>query len=255
MAQNQPALHSIGSAGPPTPQNRWSRSWLAARLDQAVELLKWPSAVAATLITPLIFWALILLSLRIATNPTFSMLPFLGGAVGFWMLWNRWLGNSRLGSFLVTLEHELTHALFAMLTFHPIVGFRASLKTGGHVRFAGKGNWLIVAAPYFFPSAAIGLFALAYLLPFASLPWQSLLLGVALTYHLVSTWRETHRDQHDLSLLGGVFCWMFLPAANLTVIGLLVSFGHLGTVGMKDWLLSVRQPLDFALEYLFWSDR
>jgi len=168
---------------------------------------------------------------------------------GFAVLWSRWLGKSKLGSFLITLEHELTHAMFALLTLHPIVGFRASLRRGGHVRFAGKGNWLIVSAPYFFPSAAILLFLLAYFLPFASLPWQSLLLGVALTYHVVSTLRETHRDQQDLGLLGNTFCWMFLPAANLAVMGLLVSFAHTGTDGLTQWLVDVRQPIELAVHH------
>lgn len=255
MATGQPAMQSNGSADRPILRKSSSANWLPAQLDRAVGWLKWPSAVLAILITPLIAWALARLAFQIIKNPTFSLLPFLCGAAGFWMIWSRWLGNSRIGSFLVTLEHELTHALFALLTLHRIVGFRASLRTGGHVRFAGKGNWLIVSAPYFFPSAAIVLFTLAYFLPFASLPWQSLLLGVALTYHLVSTWRETHRDQYDLRLLGKTFCWMFLPAANLAAIGLLVSFAHLGTDGIRDWLLGIRQPLDLALKYVFWSEQ
>lgn len=253
MAPNRPAMQS---KTPPdlTSKTEFTKSRFSSRLDYIVNLLKWPSAILALSFTPLVLWSLVWLVFRLTAYPTFSLIPFFCGLVGFWLLWNRWLGKSRFGSFLVTLEHELTHALFALLTFHPIVGFRASLKSGGHVRFAGKGNWLIIAAPYFFPSAAIVLFCLAYFLPFASLPWQSLLMGTALTYHLVSTWRETHRDQNDLRLLGGAFCWMFLPAANLAVVGLLVSFAHAGSEGVREWLASIRQPIDLALQYALEPD-
>lgn len=225
-------------------------SCLAGRIDWLIGRLKWPAAILAFLATPLILWSLGCLAFRLISAPTFSLIPFLGGAVAFGVLWNRWLGKSRVGSLLITLEHELTHALFAVLTFHPIVGFRASIRRGGHVRFAGKGNWMIVAAPYFFPSAAIALFLMAYFLPFASLPWQSLLLGVATTYHVLSTLRETHDDQQDLHLLGKPFCWLFLPAANLAVLGLLISFAHSGPEGVSHLLSGIRQPVDAALQYL-----
>ena len=102
--------------------------------------------------------------------PSFSLLPFAGGALAFALMWRRWLGRGRWGRFLIALEHESTHALFALLTFHPIVGFRASLGRGGEVRFIGRGNWLITAAPYFFPTAAVLLFVVAFFLP-ASLAW------------------------------------------------------------------------------------
>lgn len=219
---------------------------LSNRVDIFVNWLKWPASVATLAISPLLVWALLQIILLAITSPTSSLIPFAGGVVLFVLLWRRWLGKSRWGAFLITLEHESTHALFALLTGHPIVGFRASLGKGGEVRFAGAGNWLITAAPYFFPTAAIILFLLAFFLPFAALPWQSFLLGVALAYHVISTWRETHRDQTDLHSLGTTFCWMFLPAANLAVVGLLIAFSHSGSDGMHRWLEYARQPITYA---------
>ena len=151
---------------------------------------------------------------------------------------------------MITLEHESTHALFAVLTLHRIVGFRASMGRGGEVRFTGRGNWLIAVAPYFFPTVALLLFLLAYLLPFPGLPWQGFLLGVALGYHIVSTARETHRDQTDLKQLGLTFCWLFLPAANLAVVGLLVSFAHAGSDGTSLWFDSSWQPVVYVQNWL-----
>jgi hypothetical protein len=203
--------------------------------DRIINRLKWVAAAGAAMVTPLLAWSMLQVVWRGVLAPG-PLLPFIAGSALFIVLWRRWLGRSRLGKFAITLEHESTHAVFAVLTGHRIVGFRTSMGRGGEVRFTGEGNWLIVAAPYFFPTAAVLLFLLAYLLPFPGLPWQSFLLGVALGYHIVSTYRETHKDQTDIQQLGLLFCWLFLPAANLAVIGLLTSFAHGGSTGLSLWV-------------------
>ncbi|MCA9130635.1 MAG: M50 family metallopeptidase [Planctomycetales bacterium] len=222
---------------------------LPQRIDFIINAFKWPAAFIALLATPLVCWSLIPLAARVAQSP-WPLVPFAAGAAAFLIIWRRWLGKSRLGQFAITLEHESTHALFAALCCHRIVGFRATLESGGEVRYVGQGNWLITAAPYFFPTAALILFLLAYLLPFPGLPWRSFLLGVALAYHFVSTYRETHRDQLDLKQLGSLFCWMFLPAANLAAVGLLVSFAHDGTSGMSTWFSETARPIYWLSEEL-----
>lgn len=223
---------------------------ISARIDKIVDWLKWPMAVVAISVTPMLLWALLRTVGQCITSPTSSLIPLICGIVGFAILWRRWLGKSRWGSFLITLEHESTHALFALLTGHAIVGFKASLGQGGEVRFAGKGNWLITVAPYFFPTAAILLFLLGFFLPFAALPWQSFLLGVALSYHVISTWRETHRDQTDLVVLGRLFCWVFLPSANLAVLGILIAFSRSGGDGVNLWFAYLREPIDYLYSFL-----
>lgn len=216
------------------------------RIDRLIQLFKWPAAWMAVLLTPPLLWALAKLVLRVLASPL-DLVPFALGMVAFLIVWRRGLGQSRLGRVLITLEHESTHALFAALTGHRIVGFKASLGRGGEVRFAGRGNWLITAAPYFFPTAALLLFFIAYLLPFPGLPWGSFLLGVALGYHFVSTYRETHRDQQDLQALGGAFCWLFLPAANLAVVGLLISFAHDRAEGTGLWFSDILEPIRYLM--------
>lgn len=243
---------SAAESATPTPASAQTEgSPISDRIDQFVQWLKWPAAVAALLLTPMVLWALGRLIGTIALAPSFNLIPFVAGMIGFAFLWRKWLGKSRWGSFLITLEHESTHALFALLTWHSIVGFRASLGQGGEVRFAGKGNWLITASPYFFPTAAILLFLLAFFLPFAALPWQSFLLGVAVSYHLISTYRETHRDQSDLKLLGKTFCWAFLPAANVVVVGVLLAFSYAGNEGVHNWIGFSRELWDIAWKKLW----
>lgn len=219
------------------------------RIDRFIGYFKWPAAWCAALVTPFLLWALLRLLVRSLSDPI-PLIPFALGVAAFLLLWRRWLGDSRLGRLLITLEHESTHALFAMLTLHRIVGFRASIGRGGEVRFIGKGNWLITVAPYFFPTAALLLFLVAFFLPFPGLPWQSFLLGVALGYHIVSTKRETHRDQSDIKQLGKTFCWMFLPAANLLAVGLLISFSHAGSEGMRLWLSEIFEPVSNVSDWL-----
>ena len=222
----------------------------ADRIDQAVEWTKWPVAIAAAVVTPALCWALLLLLLRLVHSPSWSLVPFGCGIAAFIYLWRRWLSSLAVGRWLVTMEHEVTHAIFAFITAHRIVGFRATMTEGGEVRYEGKGNWLITAAPYFFPTAALVLSLLAYILPFPNLPWPSFLLGIALGYHFVSTYRETHRDQSDLKELGSSFSWMFLPAANLVMVSFLIAFGHNGTDGVKVWLADCRQPFESFLAWL-----
>jgi hypothetical protein len=222
----------------------------ADRIDRAVEGTKWPVAVVAAVVTPALCWSLLLLLLRLMHSPSWSLVPFGCGIAAFIFLWRRWLSSLAVGRWLVTMEHEVTHAIFAFVTAHKIVGMRATMTDGGEVRYEGQGNWLITAAPYFFPTAALVLSLLAYLLPFPNLPWPSFLLGIALGYHFVSTYRETHRDQTDLKQLGSSFCWMFLPAANLIMVSFLIAFAYNGTEGVQAWIADSRQPFEAIVAWL-----
>ena len=58
------------------------------------------------------------------------------------------------GSFLSILEHELTHMVFAILTFHSPHDINVQRGVGGNFIYTGHGNWLIYIAPYFFPTSS-----------------------------------------------------------------------------------------------------
>lgn len=196
---------------------------IANTLDRLLSVLKWPVAIAGLVFLPGLVAALIEVMRAIYRDPD-PCLAFLGGAAVYAVGWYLLLRRRSLGGFIVVLEHEFTHAVFAWLTFHRVVGFRATLRRGGHVRYIGRGNWLISIAPYFVPTLSVIAIAVLQWLPDRHLAYGSAALGATFAYHLLSTWSETHRHQSDLREVGLIFSAVFLIAANALVYGLILAF-------------------------------
>ncbi len=184
-------------------------------------------AVLSLLMLPGAAWALCDLGIAFSHKRDLY-LPFLGGFAAYVLVWRLFLRHPAWGSLLSTFEHELTHAVFAWATLHPVVDFKATWRSGGHVKIRGQGNWLIAIAPYFFPTAAVAVALALMWLPPALLSWTNALLGATIAYHVISTWKETHRRQPDLHKTGFVFAWLFLPGANLLSYGLVLAFAFGG---------------------------
>jgi hypothetical protein len=204
---------------------------VADRIDTSINWLKWPVAVASVLLLiPSLQQSFELLK-SMASTPQ-PIIPFLGGAALYFTLWRLFIRFWRT-TLLSTLEHELTHALFAILTLHRVVGLRTTWNQGGHVEYQGRGNWLITVAPYFFPTICFVQILLAALIPMLRSPVVDALIGAAFAYHVTSTLRETHPGQTDLQKSGFLFCFAFLPTANLLSNGLVLaySFGGLNEAG------------------------
>lgn len=208
-------------------------------IDRGLEKLKWPVAGVALLYTPFLLWATWQLALKIIFDPL-SFFTFLLGVALFIALWRFQLRYSRIGTWLMRAEHEATHLLFAWITMHPFVGFSRKEKDGSYIRFMGSGNWLIQIAPYFFPTSAILLWAVALLfVPFGIFfGITRMALGFATGFHVISTYREIRRDQAELARLSWRFCWMFLPAANLFFLGCLLGFSNEGMAGIVEFIQS-----------------
>jgi len=188
-------------------------------VDRLINIMKWPVAASMLFLLPFLWTEIPPLLLKTVTS---TFLPFWGGVFGYVILWKVWF--RRFGSFLPTLEHELTHAIFAILTGHRVVGFAVRWNRGGHIRYiGGEGNWWITIAPYVFP-----LFLIISLPVLAIYITDDLVRGVSLGvifgFELISTWREIHRNQPDLKEVGWIFCFVFLPPALLTVYGSVLYF-------------------------------
>ncbi|MDZ4850695.1 MAG: hypothetical protein SGI77_15520 [Pirellulaceae bacterium] len=197
---------------------------------------------------PSLVWATYCLASRVLIMPR-STIAFCGGVFVFVLVWRFILRFHWMGPWLMRAEHEATHLLFALLTFHPIVGLSREEKRGSHVRFLGSGNWIIQIAPYFFPTAAVILWLFAIFLPlsFFFLPWTSIALGIATGFHVVSTIREIRRDQKELIALSWKFCWMFLPSANILMLGFLIAFSKDGFSGLGEFIGDMIDPARWLL--------
>ena len=212
------------------------RQPIAELLDRLIEYGKWPTGLVCLLMLPTAAWASIELILKIL-RPTPELFAFSLGVVTYVVV-ARWLERIRIfGTFFSTLEHELTHALVATLTFHRVLSIHSTWRSGGHIKIRGQGNWLITLSPYFLPTISLLLLPIVVVAP-RPLSWAVLSLqGVSWAYHLWSTIRETHRQQSDLEKAGWVFSWIFLPTANLvTMIGVL-AFAAGGLENCRDFLV------------------
>lgn len=201
-------------------------------IDTAMAWLKWPAAAWVALSVPRL--ALVDLDL-LRDSLMMSLAPFWLGMVGYLLVWGGVLRQRVWGSFLPTLLHELTHGLFAVLTFHRILSMRATWSSGGEIEYTGPGNWLITIAPYFFPLAIVLAVPLLEMLPLEDTVLL-VLLGVVFGFESASMWRQVHRHQPDLQRVGVVFTVAFLPGALLWTYGAVLSLVLHGSSGMLRFL-------------------
>jgi len=120
--------------------------------------------------------------------------------------------------------HELTHALFAILSGGSVKSFHASEK-GGQVQLT-KSNVLITLAPYFFPLytfAALGAYWIARAAGAPSFePWFVLLAGASFAFHIVLTALFLRTDQSDIREHGAFFSYPLILLFNIVLAALLV---------------------------------
>ena len=212
------------------------RQSAAEFLDRLIEIAKWPTGLLAVIVLPTTFMS----SLRVLIGefPSTRYLTFTVGALCY-ILVARWLQRIRLfGTFFSTLEHELTHAFVAILTFHPVLSIRSTWRNGGHIRILGRGNWLITIAPYFLPTISVILMPVVWLAPFPFSIGAVAAQGVSWGYHVWSTVHETHRGQSDLKKVGWIFSWIFLPTANLISMVGILAFAVGGWAGLRTFLVN-----------------
>ena len=211
-------------------------------IDNALQLLRWPVALLLPVtIVPTAGACLSLVqSMVFAPGP---ILPFSVGLLAYLALWIATIRRWRT-TWLSTLEHELTHALFALLTFHPVVEIRTTWRSGGQMRYRGKGNWLITLSPYFFPTICMLLLSVLALVPVLFSQTGEVLVGAAFGYHLTSTVRETHAGQSDLREAGYLFSLLVLPGLFLLTHGVVLAWCYGGNVGLAGFLRLVWKNLN-----------
>ena len=170
-------------------------------IDKIINLLKWPVAVWALWSVPAFFQ-----SLEYFDFKTLKFVALFGGFFMFFVA--RTSMDASVRTSMQIIAHELTHSFFALLTFHKVKHIRvADDNSGGSMGFEGEGNWLIIIAPYFFPLFCFGYF---------------------IGYHVDTVASQIHEKQTDLPKVSYLFCALFLPGANLWIIGSMMAFNSAG---------------------------
>ena len=158
-----------------------------------------------------------------AGSPSLNALWLAGGAAAYGLI------HIALHKPITTyvFAHELTHALWALLTGHKVNKIRVGSESG-HVETAGS-NFLIRLAPYFCP-----LYSLIFLGAWAgtALFWPELdshrgwlFAGLGFTYafHVLLTVHSLKGGQSDLKTEGYCFSLALIAAVNLQIIAALLA--------------------------------
>lgn len=165
-------------------------------------------------------------------------LPMAGGVLVFLAVWLLYMRRRGGVSWLYTLEHEATHAIFAVLTFNRVTSLHAG-QGNGSLSYQGAGNWLVSLAPYFFPTFCVPALLALQVAVAPARPWLLALLGFSLALHVHSSWVETHPRQSDLIKHGRWASLCILPGAWLLgIVATLWCVPDYRSVVSRAWLLS-----------------
>lgn len=225
-------------------------------IDTFLKWIKWPVALCMLLSVPATIQSFQHYVKKYVNN-TEGLIYFAFGVVFIWGV--RYMTAARRSS-ADTMEHEMTHALFALLTLHPVHDIRLNDEGGGSMSYSGGGNWLITISPYFFPLSLTGMFFIGIAVDriTGGTPiWVYIGLGVSAGYYLASNYQQIHPGQTDFVKVSFPFVFAFLPGANIVVYGYLLAFIDRGSQGVayftrllayfiqKDAIWCVQQALSY----------
>ena len=219
-------------------------------LDLFIDLFKWPVAILSLISLPVLINALDYLNI---TNMRFVVF-----AIGMFVYLSlKIVAGARTNVSMQILAHEFTHIFFALLTLHKVTHIHINTdESGGAMRFKGRGNWLIVIGPYFFP---LFLFFIMLGITYFSdrLPdgyWANGILGYFFAYHLESIMVQIHGDQPDFKIVGFPFCIFFLPGANMLMCSMVIAFNNGGWFGIEKYITIISRLglnyMEFVSQYI-----
>ena len=201
-------------------------------IDLIFKIIKWPVALFLLISIPALLQSYNYFDLN-----TIKFYSFGGGAVLY--LATMLFAGYNVNRTMQIISHELTHMLFAYLTFHDAGRIRVNPDdSGGEMTVRGGGNWLITLAPYFFP-----LFSFLYMLLMPGLVIASgghfLVYGVFgyfFGYYWGTVLSQVHPQQTDILKEGYLFSAIFIVGANLYTTGILLAFNSKLWSGVNEYL-------------------
>ncbi len=223
---------------------------IAKRIDRIVDKTKWPVAVLLVLVTPFVLHAFGLWLMKFWDYPIYT-LAYGVGIVAVVLLCRSPIAESIPFHRVIAFERDLTQTILAFLMLHPVVGYgeRQRDNSGTRVRWLGRGNWLMLAAPYFFPTATVVLWLLSWLL--LSGTFRCFVIGIGVAYHVAAVIVQCKSGTKELRRLGSKYCWIFLPTANLIVVSATFAFALEGFSGLYHLLLDVFSPISGCFVWLW----
>ena len=206
-------------------------------IDFILQLFKWPTALFLMLSIPAL-----IKSFEYFDFMNIKFYAFAAGC-GFYLFTIIAVGYNICHSMQV-ISHELTHTLFAFLTFHDAGRIRMNPDgSGGSMVVKGKGNWLITLSPYFFP-----LFSFLYMLimPTALKMLNNnwliyAVFGYLFVYYAATVLEQVHPKQTDIIKEGYLFSSMVIAGANLYVTGIILAFNSKLWEGVKIYILLIQK--------------
>ncbi len=219
-------------------------------INTILKYLKWPMAFFMVLMFLPTLQADIAL-VRGTLTQSFTM-SFVLPTIGTIFLWFMIPGLN--GSHFSIFEHEFTHMIAALLTFHAPRSMEIESDKGGSFGYYGEGNWFITLAPYFVPTFPIIMMIFSVIWHLMGQPLPSLfmpVLGMLFGYHLVSNATQIHGEQTDFSKAGWVFSVLFLPTANLITFGFVWAFAARNWQGVVRWWQLILHQTELLLRQFF----
>lgn len=225
-------------------------------IGKTINALKWPVALISVLTLPATLTVGLNLIERLSWgNP--SATRFLVGLVGYLLLWGLLLSKRVMGSLFSTFIHELTHALFAWLTFNSVSDLKLTWSKGGSIKVHGHPHWLITLAPYIFPTLSVALWLVVALSegllsrPILSALWLDLLMGASLGFFWATLKTDLRASQPDIKSAGRLFSLLVVPHFALTSSLLITALGAQGTQGVSNTLAHTSALWWRALQHSF----
>jgi len=147
------------------------------------------------------------------------LIPFAVGGLVYFTFWIFLF--SRKEGIWSTIEHEIIHALFALVFFKKVHSLTAKRDVGGKVELSG-GNFVISLAPYFFPLFTVIIIVIKPVIISAYQWIFNGLIGFTLMFHLNHLFREFHPSQPDIDRSGVIFSFIVVTFFNMFFLGLVI---------------------------------
>lgn len=123
-------------------------------------------------------------------------------------------------SYWAVLKHELTHNLFAVLTFNKPMGLSVQEHGEGYFQYSGRDNLLISLSPYFFPFTSFIVLLFWLLTPNNQNVYFAILGGFA-GFDLATSVKDIHPGQTDFNPYG------YPLSILIAALGIIIFYGSI----------------------------